>query len=267
MKQRLVTIIMFLPIFLGIMLTNNFNVIVISVFILSMIGLKEFYNSFQKLDTPYMFLGFLGGTVLYIMLTLGFENYILAFILIYCFLLSSLAIFKYTSRSIRNIGITLLGILYVPFLFSFIVQVYTINEIGYLLTWFIFIISWSTDSFACLVGLFFGRRKITPILSPKKSLEGFIGGTVCTTLISIAFGILASELNLVDINNFVFICGLLGFFGSIVSQIGDLVASAIKRQNEIKDYGRLFPGHGGVLDRFDSVIFVAPAIYLICQFI
>lgn len=117
----------------------------------------------------------------------------------------------------------------------------------------IFIIAFSTDSFAYLVGISLGKHKLIPDVSPKKSIEGAIGGIVATVIITTLYlsyfgiGILPIDL-------------ILGFTGSIIAQCGDLVASRIKRDTGIKDFGHLIPGHGGIIDRFDSVILVAPVV-------
>ena len=124
-----------------------------------------------------------------------------------------------------------------------------------------FLGAWVCDTFAYFVGKFFGKHKLIPEISPKKTIEGSIGGIVFTIA---AFAIYCAIINGVyNINlGYVRLC-VMGLMLSIVSQIGDLVASTIKRQHDIKDYGNLFPGHGGVLDRFDSVMLTAPTLYII----
>ena len=134
------------------------------------------------------------------------------------------------------------------------------GNITYLL---VFIAPWMTDTFAYFCGRLFGRHKLIPSVSPKKTIEGSIGGIVFCILGCIAYRLI--------INSFydnlppVWIFAVLGFVVSIVSQIGDLMFSLIKRRYGIKDYGVLFPGHGGVLDRFDSVIATAPLILIVCE--
>ena len=117
----------------------------------------------------------------------------------------------------------------------------------------IFICSWGCDTCAYAVGMLIGKHKMAPILSPKKSIEGGIGGIVGAALLGAIYGMIFD----LDIRGCVILCAA----GGAVSQIGDLAASAIKRNHNIKDYGHLIPGHGGILDRFDSVIFTAPIIY------
>ena len=112
-----------------------------------------------------------------------------------------------------------------------------------------FIVSWVTDTFAMLSGSMFGKRKLCPFLSPKKTVEGSIGGTVAAVFAFVIYGIIVDE-PLLE-------CAILGLVLSAAAQCGDLLASALKRAYSIKDFGKLFPGHGGVMDRFDSVLLVA----------
>jgi phosphatidate cytidylyltransferase len=104
-----------------------------------------------------------------------------------------------------------------------------------------------------------GKHKLAPVLSPKKSIEGSIGGIVGSAIVGAIFGTYLD--NTLGLNNFTLILAIVGGVGSVISQVGDLAASAIKRNHDIKDYGKLIPGHGGIMDRFDSVIFTAPITY------
>ena len=128
--------------------------------------------------------------------------------------------------------------------------------------WVIFISSWISDTCAYCVGMLFGKHKLAPILSPKKSIEGSIGGIAGSALVGALFGYFIVE-QVITEQQVTWIFALIGAIGSVVSQIGDLAASAIKRNYEIKDYGNLIPGHGGIMDRFDSVLVTAPMIYFL----
>ena len=135
---------------------------------------------------------------------------------------------------------------------------------GEYLVWLILISSWGCDTCAYLVGICIGKKKIFPVLSPKKSLEGCIGGVVGAGLLGLAFGYFLVE-NVVTEQTVTFLVTGICMAGAVVSQIGDLAASAIKRNHEIKDYGKLIPGHGGIMDRFDSVIVTAPMIFILAS--
>ena len=139
------------------------------------------------------------------------------------------------------------------------------TEYGIYLVWMVFIASWISDTFAYFTGMLLGKHKLAPVLSPKKSIEGSIGGIAGSALAGALFGYLFSTQVSQEVNLTV-VCAVLGALGSVISQIGDLAASGIKRNYEIKDYGKLIPGHGGIMDRFDSVIVTAPIIYFLVYY-
>ena len=130
---------------------------------------------------------------------------------------------------------------------------------GSVVVWLIFLSSWGCDTCAYCVGMLIGRHKMAPRLSPKKSVEGGVGGIAGAALLGVLFALAMNKWGGADVSplHYAVICAA----GGAISQVGDLAASAIKRNHEIKDYGKLIPGHGGILDRFDSVIFTAPVIY------
>ena len=148
---------------------------------------------------------------------------------------------------------------YAPVMFSFIYQTRELKY-GIYLVWMIFISSWICDSCAYLTGILIGKHKMTPKLSPKKSIEGAVGGVVGSALVGALYGYFIVE-KVVAEQPVTWVFAFISGIGAMISQIGDLAASAIKRNHEIKDYGHLIPGHGGIMDRFDSVIFTAPMIY------
>ena len=165
---------------------------------------------------------------------------------------------KYNSNQIIS---SIFAFLYGPVMLSFIYQTRQ-TEYGMYMVWLILLSSWGCDTCAYAVGMLFGKKKIFPILSPKKSLEGCIGGVVGAALLGGLYAYffvdrVVAEKDLLWI--VVFICAV----GSVMSMVGDLAASAIKRNHNIKDYGKLIPGHGGIMDRFDSVIVTAPMIYFL----
>lgn len=139
------------------------------------------------------------------------------------------------------------------------------NAAGLYVVWLILFSSWGCDTCAYCIGMLFGKHKMSPVLSPKKSVEGAVGGVVGAAALGALYGLAIRE-RFGDervIGFFALICGV----GALISMVGDLAASAIKRNADIKDYGKLIPGHGGVMDRFDSVIFTAPVIYFMAVFL
>ena len=130
-----------------------------------------------------------------------------------------------------------------------------------------FIGAWVTDTFAYFCGMLFGRggkHKLIPDVSPKKTVEGSIGGIVFCILAMIVYGLIVNQI--ADLNANFLVLAVGGFLASIVAQIGDLCMSLIKRTYGIKDYGKIFPGHGGMLDRFDSVLAVSIVLAAVCSF-
>ncbi len=133
----------------------------------------------------------------------------------------------------------------------------------------IFICAWATDTSAYFAGRFFGKHKLIPRVSPNKTVEGSIGGiigaaAVCVIYFLIAHKISPSGFNMLrNVNSYYIFVAIYGVLGGLLSQAGDLAASAIKRDSDIKDFGWIFPGHGGFMDRFDSVMYIAPILHLL----
>ncbi|MCL2107003.1 MAG: phosphatidate cytidylyltransferase [Oscillospiraceae bacterium] len=130
---------------------------------------------------------------------------------------------------------------------------------------FTFCCAWLTDSFAFFVGVKFGKHKLCPDISPKKTVEGALGGILCTALVNMGFALMFNAFFLDIFRIRIWAVGIISLPICVVSIIGDLTASIIKRNYGVKDYGKLFPGHGGVMDRFDSLLFVAPFVYLLIE--
>ncbi len=153
---------------------------------------------------------------------------------------------------------------YCPVLLSFVYQTRMAPQ-GVYTVWMILISSWGCDTCAYAVGKLIGRKKIFPVLSPKKSLEGCIGGVLGAGLIGWLYGFFFVE-KAVERGGLAWIIAVICGLGAIMSMVGDLAASAVKRNNDIKDYGKLIPGHGGIMDRFDSMIVTAPMTYFLTVF-
>ena len=192
------------------------------------------------------------GSGIYLMLTL---------MTVYAFYIFALPVFTDNKICFDDIAKTALMSVYISVGFSCIVLIRDMKDGQYLFL-LAFIGAWITDIFAYFTGMLFGKHKLSPVISPKKTVEGSIGGIILCTLSFAGYGYVLNITSEIHTNIILF--SILGFFASLVSQLGDLIMSAIKRKHDVKDYGSIFPGHGGVLDRFDSVIAVAPVLYLIC---
>jgi phosphatidate cytidylyltransferase len=184
-----------------------------------------------------------------------FENFTNYILLWFCVTVSlGLVMVLFTNdHNITDGPVTTLSVLYIGFLSSHIVLIDNLEQ-GSILIWLALLTSFGTDTSAYFSGMLWGKKKLSPSLSPKKTVEGSIGGIIGSMLLCLLFANLyAPELMLH--------CALIGLAGSVAAQFGDLVASAFKRKMGIKDYGSLIPGHGGILDRFDSILFTTPVVY------
>ncbi|MBQ8496861.1 MAG: phosphatidate cytidylyltransferase [Clostridia bacterium] len=152
-------------------------------------------------------------------------------------------------------------VFYIIFGFMSIALLRRQTEMGAYLYGLVFIGAWMTDTGAYFVGVLFGKHKLIPEVSPKKTVEGAFGGILGCIIGFVLYGFIIQKVAVLTVNYLMLV--LLAVVISIVSQFGDLIASYVKRECGIKDFGFIFPGHGGVLDRFDSIIAVAPAIYFI----
>lgn len=162
---------------------------------------------------------------------------------------------------IEKVVAAFFAFLYAPVMLSFVYLTRMCPQ-GIYIVWLILISSWGCDTCAYLVGILIGKKKIFPVLSPKKSLEGCIGGVLGAALIGGLYGHFVVEPVFPD-QTVAWIIAFICAASSVASQMGDLAASGIKRNHDVKDYGKLIPGHGGIMDRFDSMIVTAPVIYFL----
>ncbi len=269
MKTRIISAAVALVLLAGIMYLGG-AAVGLAIFVLALVGIHEFYNALGKAGLrPVYFLGYLSCLVLLLPVAAGLiagnmnamsaaNTLMIAAMLVFSLLvvLFCMMMFSNGRYSIADIAVTLFGIVYVVFLFSFVTLTRNMEK-GYLYIWLIFIGAWATDTFAYFTGVAIGKTKILPKISPKKSLEGCIGGVLGCILAMVLFGLYFKNVLAVPVIQF----AILGLLCGIISQVGDWSASAVKRIAGVKDYGNIMPGHGGVLDRLDSILFVAPVVY------
>jgi len=219
------------------------------IFLISIIGLREFYNAVNNKNyKPIRFIGYI-ACIGFLLNSLGYESISLNFIISFVIITLIITFVLNEKINLTDISITFFSIFYIPFLFQHIIYLDGSNYI-----WFVFITAWGTDTFAYLVGNLFGKTKLCPDLSPNKTVEGSIGGILGSVLITILF---AKYFEIDPLWKLIVLSSL----AAIIAQFGDLTASKIKRIMDIKDYGFILPGHGGILDRFDSILFTAPFVY------
>jgi phosphatidate cytidylyltransferase len=227
----------------------------------SIVGMYEMYKALGVLEegsyvTPLAGVGYGAAVFYYIVLLANQQLFGVAaavgvIAIVACYVINFP---KYKSAEVVS---TCFGFIYIGFMLSFVYLTRNDTQ-GIVRVWIVFASSWVADTAAYFTGMKFGKRKMTPILSPKKTWEGAVGGVIGAGIAGI---ILAAIFERNAILPYFLIC----MTGSVISICGDLAASAIKRETGIKDYGTLIPGHGGIMDRFDSVIFTAPFVYFMTQ--
>lgn len=232
---------------------------------ISIIGLFELYRVMKIQRNLLGYLGYFAVLAYYGLLWYHMEDRMLLLSVIFLMILMSVYVFAFPKYQLEEVSVAFLGLFYVAVMLSYLYQVRTMED-GKYLVWLVFLSSWGSDTCAYCVGTLIGKHRLAPVLSPHKSIEGAIGGVVGAALLgSLYAGVFGASM--VGLSTPIFTCMLACAVAALISQIGDLAASAIKRNHQVKDYGKLIPGHGGILDRFDSMLFTAPAIYLAITFL
>lgn len=261
--ERLISGILLIVIALVTIILGN-DILLVTMLLISLIGVFEMYRIFgiEKKATGYI--GYAAVIAYYLLLRTGHIEYMTVLFVLFIMCLMVLYVFSFPVLKTDEVMASLFGMIYVAVMISFVYYV-RMGENGLYNVWLIFLCSWGSDTCAYVAGVAFGRHKMAPTLSPKKSVEGAAGGIIGAALLGLIYAAVFKEkiyIQYVDVRvAYLLIC----IVGAGISMVGDLAASAIKRNHDIKDYGKLIPGHGGIMDRFDSVIFVAPVIYLLIE--
>ena len=262
--KRLMSSVVLVILALVLLLTGD-GVLALGMLILSLIAFRELTKACgviaegQK-NNALEAVGY-AGIVLYYLVVYGSENpvYWVGMLALIFLGMMFVYVFSFPRFRAEQVMTAFFCAFYAPVLFTFIFLTRNLPN-GIYMVWMIFISSWICDTCAYLTGMAIGKHKLAPVLSPKKSIEGAVGGVVGSARVGAAFGYFALERVFAD-QNVTWIAALICGVGAVISQVGDLAASGIKRNHDIKDYGKLIPGHGGIMDRFDSVLFTAPIIY------
>lgn len=262
MKARIWTAVIGVPLLVFFLYSGGI-LLVIAVSFLTLFGILEYSGAVNRLIRPKINIFFIVILAAVLIITIKLDYYSVIPVLLIEFI--AVACYEILSGSvgIQRLSATLMGLVYVPVMFGHLFMFETINK-GIFYLWMVFVIAFSTDTAAYFVGKAIGNRKIAPKISPKKTIAGCVGGIVAAALCMVLYGsILGSYFNFVLPWYLYFTVGLLG---SIAGQCGDFTASMIKRKAKIKDYSHILPGHGGILDRFDSTLFILPLIYIFAKF-
>lgn len=263
-KTRLLSGIVLVVLALCLIITGG-NVLLLSTAVISLIGLFELYRVFKIHNTPLGYVGYIAVILYYADLKLMFVPDKMMLIVGALILILAVFVIRYPHYDATQMLAAFFGIVYVGVLVSFVYQTRML-PMGSVLVWLIFLSSWGCDTCAYCAGMLFGKHKMTPLLSPKKTIEGAVGGVVGSVLLTLLYGVIMGRFVEME-TKMLAVMAVIAVFGSLISMIGDLAASAIKRNYDVKDYGKLIPGHGGILDRFDSVFFTAPIVYFLAAYL
>ncbi len=268
MNQRTKSSIILSIILIAIICINNKIVDTILVVAIAVIGMYEYEKSLKNVGynvIPFVgyiscfFIGFIGmnipNEIELTIIKIGIPLFVIGM-----FIFTILSNMKY---SFYEIGLTILSILYIPLLFSFIKSILLL-EGGRIVLCYLVIGAFGSDVFAFLIGTKFGKRKLCEKISPKKTVEGAIAGVFGVVILFVIMTLMFN--NFCNTSYNILAVLILGVAASVVGQFGDLAASTIKRKCNVKDFGNIIPGHGGILDRCDSIMFVAPIIYIFFKF-
>ena len=262
-KTRLLSGIVLVIAALVLIITGG-DVLLVSTLLISWIGMFELYRIFHIEKSAPGIVGYATAAVYYANLRFGFLPDLMMLVLGLLIVLMFVYVFTYPKYQTEQLLAAFFGVFYVAVMLSFVYRTRML-PMGTYTVWLIFLCSWGCDTCAYCVGVLIGKHKMAPKLSPKKSIEGAVGGVVGAALLAIIYGFVFKDAMGCTTQTIWFMAGICAV-GALISMVGDLTASAIKRNYEIKDYGKLIPGHGGILDRFDSVIFTAPIIFYLALY-
>ncbi len=251
MKVRIISALVLLPLFFFVIISGGI-ITKLAVLIVALISIKEFTNAFVPSGIKPT------NAIIYVLTFLflipNWKNiWSVLPVLLFILVAGESVLLIFGKKTVEDISVSILTFVYITVALS---SILVVSQASYDFVWYIFIFAWATDTCAYFAGFAFGKNKLMPKVSPKKTIEGAIGGVIgCVTISTIYAYFVHPE--------FMVLIAVSAFVGSIISQVGDLFASSFKRKLGVKDYGNLIPGHGGMLDRIDSIIFTAPYTYIV----
>lgn len=257
-KTRLLSGIVLVILIIGVLYAGGYVTAGVML-LLSLGGVFELLRIYKLHKTPIGIATYIATVAYYLLIVLDKNEFVMPLIILLVLTILGIYVTTYPKYTDKDAMAAVLSFLYVTVMLSYMYLIRDLNHGGALVV-MVFVCSWVNDTCAYCVGVTLGKHKMTPKLSPKKSVEGLVGGIAGSAVVGAIYGMFFNK-EVLAINNAPVIFAIIGAFGAIVAVIGDLAASAIKRNNDIKDYGKLIPGHGGIMDRFDSIIFTAPIIY------
>jgi len=259
LKTRLITAGIAVALLTIVLLTDKIW-LTVGVVMVALVGVSELYAAAGLTKNRFLCALGLIGSVLICLGDMLDPYYVMSLVYIYILLIFIAMLYNHKEITLANVALILFGNVYVAYFLTHVILIRRMEGLGQYAVWLVFLGACATDTFAYFTGKALGKHKMTPEISPHKTTEGAVGGIIGTGFVFLIYGaILSKFVNLQLDMTKLFILGILC---AVVSEIGDLAASAIKRHYNIKDFGYILPGHGGVLDRFDSILLVAPMVYL-----
>ncbi len=266
MKTRVITGAAIFAVLVAVMCLANTPVYPIALSILAVIAVNEVLGvlSLKKqyfMAVPAYIIAAVMPTLAYVLCEImdireyKFIITLTVVLFVYMLYLFVVSVFERGRFTVADLSMGLVLITYITVSFSALSVIKYIGNIGFLCIGMVFMGAWVSDTFAYFTGMLFGKHKLIPEVSPKKTIEGSVGAVICTTIAFILFGAVVGAVS--DYNPNYIVLGISGPILSVVGQIGDLFASLVKREKGVKDYGNLLPGHGGIMDRFDSILAVS----------
>ena len=264
--KRITSGLLGFPLVVIVLIIGNKYIVDVALSIIAILAMDEYFNAISKISKPVKWIGYVSCISIALIHIIPEEYLTTVSILAIPTLLLILfiqVIITEMKTSFKDIAYTFFGIMYVVMLLMFFAKINGMEN-GNILIWYAIFAAWGTDIFAYFIGKYFGKHKFSKI-SPKKSIEGCIAGTIGAILIMLIYTYVVNTLWGMQYSYITI--AIISFILSIIGQIGDFAASSIKRYVDIKDYSNLIPGHGGMLDRIDSLIFLAPFAYVLFMLI
>jgi len=260
--MRVITALIGLVVFFAVVLSGAVP-LYIGVCIVLAVMLYEFYKS-QSSCALCSVTGYISAVIVIFSILSGWGIYIGTLIALSLYLIIMLILHgKVNFKDVFACG---MGTLFITLFMSTLIMIR--KEYNIFGTLIVFVCAWTSDTGAYFFGRFLGKHKLIPHVSPKKTIEGAVGGVVVSSLCCALYLFIVNRINMISADNAGYIgIMVLGAVAAVFSQLGDLIASAIKRDCQVKDFGNILPGHGGALDRFDSVLFLSPFVYFLLKLI
>ena len=258
--KRLTSGLLGFPLVLIILLLGDKILVDCALSIIALLSMNEYFNAVKKVANPVKWVGYISCfsiAVIHIVPVDYLKMIVTLSVPTILVILFAQVIATDMKTNFKDIAYTFIGIFYVVFFIMFVAFIDGMPN-GKILIWYAIFAAWGTDIFAYTIGKMIGKHKFSKV-SPKKSIEGCIGGTIGSIILMLIYTYFANQFWGMNYS-YLFIAGI-GIILSLIGQIGDFAASSIKRFVGIKDFSNLIPGHGGMLDRIDSLIFLAPFAY------